>query len=311
MFRLVNFDEESDLYGYLSGIASETIFNALDNWAEDDSDIKMIYEAAFEDFEGFDEDLEEFQDLQDPENMENPEFAFDFGEADPADGIRGFFDGISDYLSVDTRDRWRVIDGRITDEDGRIGMEIIYRKLERMKEKMADPDHYYTFDLLEELLFHYMTEYYQVNMFAEMMEEEGIDIEKLDDDTELEIQMEYETEDEDMLAVMQTLVEDYGLEEEEAAGLTYPVFRPELMGFDIGEDSMFFWDNDFMLFFQNGFIPGILRMISGIGAALGYKYDNVREIFTDIGFKAPLSLIGTETAYNLRGEVVMKQTPFK
>ena len=77
MFRLVNFDEESDLYGYLSGIASETIFNALDNWAEDDSDIKMIYEAAFEDFEGFDEDLEEFQDLQDPENMEKPEFAFD------------------------------------------------------------------------------------------------------------------------------------------------------------------------------------------------------------------------------------------
>lgn len=303
MFRLVNFDEDSKLYPYLSGIASDTIYHALNEWMEEDMDIKTLYEAAFEHYEGFDEDFEEWED---------PEKEEDGTDSEEEDQGPNFFEGMSDYFTLDTHDRWSVIDGRIIDEDGRIGMEVLYRKLERMKEKMADSDHYYTFDLLEELLFHMMTEFYQVNLFAEMMEEEGIDIESLDEDAELEIEMEYETEDGEILEVMQTLVEDYGMTEEEAAGLTYPVFRPELMAYDEDEeDSMFFWDNDFMLFFQDGFIPGILRMISGVGEALGYPYDYVKEIFTDIGLKPPLSLIGTETAYKLRGEVMMKQDPFE
>ena len=32
-------------------------------------------------------------------------------------------------------------------------MELLARKISRMKEKMADPDNYYTFDLFEEFLF--------------------------------------------------------------------------------------------------------------------------------------------------------------
>ena len=193
MFRLVNFDEDSKLYPYLSGIASDTIFRALDQWMEEDEDIKTLYEAAFEEYEGFEEELENLEEWEDLKE-EKDEFGFPESGHDEENQARNFFEGISDYFTLDTRDRWRVIDGRIIEEDGRIGMEILCRKLERMKEKMADPDHYYTFDFLEELLFHMMTEFYQINMFAEMMEEEGIDIESLDDDTEVEIEMEYETE---------------------------------------------------------------------------------------------------------------------
>ena len=292
MFRLVNFDEDSKLYKYLSGIASESIYNALDSWMSDDSDIKALYENEFEDFDGSEIVIGDGTDMPD----EPP--------------VNGFFEGVSDFFQGDLADRWKVIDERIIDEDGRIGMEMISRKISRMKEKMADPDHYYTFDLFEEYLFYLMTEFYQMSTVAEMFDEEGIDMDDLDDETEIEIEMEYETEDEDIIEVIETLINDYGLEEEEALSMTYPLFRPELMGLDAEEEeSLFFWDLDFLMFFQNGFISGIRRMISGIGSALGYHYSNVTEIFTDIDFKAPITLVGTETAYNLRGQAIINYSP--
>ena len=287
MFRLANFDEETRIYKYLSSIASDTICQALDNWMSDEEDIKALYENEFEK----DEDDESF-----------------FGEEDleretPAE----FFKGISEYISADGLDRWSHIDDREISADGRVGMEIISRKINRMKEKMSDPDHFYTFDLFEELLFYLMTDFYETIILMEGFEEEGIDIEELDDDTEIEVELEYETEDEDILETFDVLMEEYGLEEEEAMMLAYAVYRPELMGIDPdddNEDSLFFWDEDFLLFFQNGFVPGIQLMVSGMGSVLGYEYVNVKGIFTDIGLAAPIRLIGTETAYNIKREAI-------
>ena len=40
---------------------------------------------------------------------------------------------------------------------------------------------------------------------------------------------------------------------------------------------------------------------------MGYSYEDVKEIFTDIGLKAPLLLIGTQTAFDTVDEVTQEK----
>ena len=72
-------------------------------------------------------------------------------------------------------------------------------------------------------------------------------------------------------------------------------------------ENLYFWDDDYDILFENGFIPGIRRLISGAGGMLGYGYENATEIFTDIGLKAPKMLVGTQAAYEIREEIFRKQ----
>ena len=66
--------------------------------------------------------------------------------------------------------------------------------------------------------------------------------------------------------------------------------------------DLFFWDDDFALLFKDGFVKGIGTAASGLGAVLGYSYQDVYSIFTDAGIRAPLLLVGTETAFQTAEE---------
>ena len=117
MFRLVNFDEGTPLCRYLSSIASKVIYNALDMWGG------MLPEVYMENFVWLYEDEE----------------------------VDVFFAGISNYIPENIVSPEVKLIAETMDEinnDDKIGMEILHRKIRRMKEKMADPDEYYTFDLV-------------------------------------------------------------------------------------------------------------------------------------------------------------------
>ena len=127
MFRLTNYEGNEPLYHYLSSIASRVIGNALEVWAGTPDKIRGVYLRCLRDT------LERDGD---------------------------FFEGISLYLdsSIIRPDLNASADKALAKGlditiDGRIGMELTARKIGRMKEKMDDPDNYYTFDLLEEYLF--------------------------------------------------------------------------------------------------------------------------------------------------------------
>ena len=50
-----------------------------------------------------------------------------------------------------------------------------------------------------------------------------------------------------------------------------------------------------------------MELISGPGSMMGYGYENVTEIFTDIGIRAPLLLIGNNAAFDARAEAFMEE----
>lgn len=84
-----------------------------------------------------------------------------------------FFEGISRYISPEVvrPEINAMLDGmktghRLIGMDGRIGMELLCRKIESMKGKMAEQDKYYTFDLFEEFLFAKMLDSYAPEVFA-------------------------------------------------------------------------------------------------------------------------------------------------
>ena len=74
-----------------------------------------------------------------------------------------------------------------------------------------------------------------------------------------------------------------------------------------GFDSMFFWDDDYSIFFETNFVEGIDELIGGLGNLMGYGYENVTGIFTDIGMRAPLMLVGSEAAFDARASVYMEE----
>ena len=73
---------------------------------------------------------------------------------------------------------------------------------------------------------------------------------------------------------------------------------------EAGYESLFFWDDDCLLFFDGDeyFIDSIHQITSGAGAAMGYGYEDVTKIFTDAGYQLPLWLVGTKAAYDAREE---------
>jgi len=58
-------------------------------------------------------------------------------------------------------------------------------------------------------------------------------------------------------------------------------------------------------FAQN--VEGIKKLVGGTASICGYGYKNVEEIFSDVGIKAPLLLVGTETAFDVIGEATQEQ----
>ena len=84
---------------------------------------------------------------------------------------------------------------------------------------------------------------------------------------------------------------------------------------EAGFESIFFWDDDYSVFFAEtgSFQEAVEELIGGAGATMGYSYENIAEIFTDPGYEVPLHIIGTKAAYELREENMkeqMRQMPF-
>lgn len=305
MFRLVSFEEGSELYKYLSSISSRTIYDALCEWVYSPVMLEEICQEHFD---------------------EKPGSSVD----------KGYFDGSAAYLHRKEPDdkfsgwfsKWDYRPGLSEDEEA--AMEFIWRKTERMKDKMLDPDEYYTFDLFEEYLFTSMiSDMAAMNEAAEDIPDEGFPIGDLfggevptgepDEDQIRQAFANYlgrtvsrltqiADKENEIEKTKEELVRKHGFDEEEAGWTAEAVHDAASMMMEDAEDagyvSPFFWDDDCQVFFggSDTFIDAVHGIIGGAGAALGYGYGDVARIFTDAGYYLPLRLIGTETAYDLRKE---------
>ena len=280
MFRLASFSDDNidELYAYLSSTASRVIYNALDIWG---GSLPAVLDIYLTEFAG-------------PPIGEN--------ETD-------FFEGIAEYISSDViQPEISAMVNRIRkkgfeiSEDGQVGMELLERKIERMKEKMEDPDNYYTFDLFEEFLFAKMLDCYSPEIFAG--EEDPYVITS---DAEVKASAEKLLNEFKIGEELEKEVGETGIGKEYASWLARTIHRVDQMSLwaseESGYESLYFWDADYELVFSGTFVEGIRGLVSGSAAMFGYAYKNVLDIFSDIGIKAPIRLVGTETAFNTVGEI--------
>ena len=285
MFRLVNYndnDEVTDLYRYLSSTASKVIYNALDVWAGTDLDILHIYLTEFEGYPAGEQETD-------------------------------FFDHISEYISPSIvrpeinslADRMKIGHTGISD-DGRIGMELLTRKISRMKEKMADPDHYYTFDLFEEFLFAKMISSYEPGLFNSSEDPYIITTDEEVKAAAEKLFTEYKVGEE-----LEASIGEEGIGKEYADYLARTIHRIDQMDLwaseEAGFESLFFWNLDYEIVFEESFVRGIKDLVGGAASVMGYGYKDVEAIFTDAGIKAPLTLVGTETAFDTVGQMAQEK----
>ena len=74
------------------------------------------------------------------------------------------------------------------------------------------------------------------------------------------------------------------LEPEEVQELARQACNICRMGPD--DSNLFFWDIDYEFVFRDGFVKEIRNLVGGMAAILGYGYEDVCAIFTDLGIKA-------------------------
>ena len=250
MFRLANMpesDNESirDQVKYISAIVSKTIYDALCQWVSTEDDIEEIYDCYFKG--------------EDPTADETVE-----GEAPTV----SFFRGIGQYFLSKGRP--------LSDEAA--GKEILYRKISRMKEKMKDPEKYYTFDVFEEYIFVTLIEEAQSEFMAAMdrlgdhygnqlSDKQGGSF--VVDDTVRWIPLTAEEK-----KTADTLVTRFGYDSESAEKTALQIHRiHEMMPDEDEDDNMFFWDMDMEFLFEEGFVSGIRLCGGAEGAFLGYGYE--------------------------------------
>ena len=130
MFRLTTYPDatpgKDDLANYVSSRVSATIAVTTQfifgiNYVTGEIDAQDVFESTYNMLFS-----SGFTSIQNPDEMGEP-----------------FFHGIGEFFSQ---------------EDDAVGKEILARKLHRMSQKMLDPKEFYTFDLLEELIFYLMIE---------------------------------------------------------------------------------------------------------------------------------------------------------
>lgn len=173
--------------------------------------------------------------------------------------------------------------------DDTAGYELYRRKLERMQEKLRDPDEYYTFDVLEERIFCFC--------IAEMEAryERGAK-----DFAFINLKQEEE--------VTVTLVNRFELEAETAEKLALTACRFHEMNLtEDDDDNLVFWDDDYLWFFRDGFVAGIKILLDAAGEQAGYGYNYVEKIFTDVDLKPPMMLIGTADAHRIANDQTMER----
>ena len=181
-----------------------------------------------------------------------------------------FFEGVGQYYKSD---------------DQTVGYTIFKDKIARMLEKLSDTSEVYTFDLIEERIFY--------DIICELKGQMEINA---------EIGVEYHNERNEE-AVTKVLMKKFDYSEEDAKSLTRTLTCVAMMDEEEGDDTnLFFWDSDYLSFFENGFVEGI-RAISK-AETFGYGYDYVLQMFEDIDLEVPMLWIGSREAYRIEQEYV-------
>ena len=265
MFRLTTYPNaapgKDDAANYISSRASATIAAAIQvifgvNCDTGDIDDRELFESTY-------------QMLFSAGSLAAGEHPDGVGEP--------FFRGTGEYFLQD---------------DEAVGKEIIARKLHRMGQKMLDPREFYTFDLLEELIFFLMTEV-TGNIYG-----------KASTRKEKEKCCNKEAQDE----AETVLHERFGFSKRKSKQTARQMFRVFEMGLKDDEDeNMFFWDDDYSFFWAQGFVEGIRRIKGAPGEHLGYGYQSACEIFSDIDIRPPIRLLGSEEGNRLLNEQAEKE----
>lgn len=191
-----------------------------------------------------------------------------------------FFQGFASFVGME--------------DDAKAGIEFMIQKVKRMIQKMEDPDKDYTFDVFEEVLFAVAIGYVRDDIDFTKSTKLNVSYPFLDKEREKDVIVE--------------LVERFGYSFPQAKKMARKVVRFHEMFLKKNEDSnMFFWDFDYDVFFGETFIDGIHMLESFSGEQSGYGYDYTCGIFTDIGMKAPLRLVGTREANKVANEVARKK----
>ena len=248
MYRLAEYEENPELFEYLSAIASETIDDALDQWVFSTPSARLLYDCLDDNYS--------------------------------SNGQKSFFHGLHDYLSI-SKDTCQE-ETECLDLDEIVGVDLIYRKAKRMREKLMDKDKYYVFDLFEEYILRLL-----VSCSWDLEDDNGVD----------------EDVEEQIIRTAHILTEQYGKDPDLAEEIARCVWYAGQMDGDI---DLIFWDHDFATIFEDGFVPGIQKLVGGMGQIMGYSYDDVCEIFTGAGLKAPILLVGTKAAYDTMCENVQQ-----
>lgn len=181
-----------------------------------------------------------------------------------------FFTGVGHYFKSD---------------DQTVGYTIFKDKIARMLEKLSDTSEVYTFDLIEERIFY--------DIICELKGQMEIN-------AEIGVENHNERNEE---AVTKVLMKKFDYSEEDAKSLTRTLTCVAMMDEEEGDDTnLFFWDSDYLSFFENGFEEGI-RAISK-AETFGYGYDYVIQMFADIDLKVPMLWIGSREANRIEQEYV-------
>ena len=175
-----------------------------------------------------------------------------------------FFNGLSQYIHDET--------------DETAGLEFVKRKTKRMIEKADELTESYTYDALECLLLNLASIHCRMNLQYNNIKYDSYDPERQKEvKEELEKRFLYKEKDAEEIAEKMTNFHEVALKDKE-------------------KKNIFFPNDDFNFVFIGGFVDGIRIMKSYDGELWGYGYDYAREIFTDIGLKPPLLLLGTREA---------------
>ena len=192
----------------------------------------------------------------------------------------GFFSGISQYIKPTS------FYVESTQADEMVGYEITHLKMKRMKDKMQDKKEYHTFDVFEERILYLIC--------STMVHR----------DRTAEGRKRRQPLKEKVEAARTELREKYGLSVKCANDYSRKMYYASSMLLRNDEDdNLIFWDDDYDFFWRDGFIRGIKYLKDAAGQNAGYGYHYTCEIFTDIGIKPPLLLVGTEEANRIANKV--------
>lgn len=172
-----------------------------------------------------------------------------------------FFDGTACFFNMEN--------------DIDAGNWFLAKKFHQMMDELEDTEKEYDFDLFEQLIF-------------------STAIRFADDDVTSGFALESKYFNTDgYKEVMVTLKERFGYSDDEAQELADEVSRFNRM-LPGDEENLFFWDEDAVYFFRDGFVRGINRIKSYAGTTMGYGFQHASRIFENAGIQPPVLLLGSE-----------------